>query len=101
MDNRNCKLVKTVNNWHPAREVFSAFVEAHPELGLKNSPVTFRNFCCRHGLALMDLDVMRKPYGLRSPAIFDAERFDDAAFNLMTNRFVHASGLNVAEAEQC
>ena len=80
------KLVRTVNNWHCAREVFSEFIQAHPELGLKNTPVTFRNFCYRHGCALMSLGVMRKPAGLRSPAIFDAERFDQVAFELVTLR---------------
>ena len=77
-------LVKTVNNWHCARAVFSEFVAAHPELGLKDSPVTFRNFCYRHGRALMSLGVMRKPTGLRSPAIFDVEHFDRIAFELVT-----------------
>lgn len=80
----NDKLVKTVNNWHNARDVFSAFVSAHPELGMKDSPVTFRNFCYRHGRSLMSADVMRKPSGLRSPAIFDSERFDEIAFRLIT-----------------
>lgn len=84
MNEANDKLVKTVNNWHSAREVFSAFVSAHPELGLKDSPVTYRNFCYRHGRSLMASDVMRKPYGLRSPAIFNSERFDEVAFELMT-----------------
>jgi hypothetical protein len=79
-------LVKTVKNWHSARVVFSEFVAAHPELGLKDSPVTFRNFCCRHGRALMATGVMRKPAGLRSPAIFDTERFDQVAFELVTLR---------------
>lgn len=98
MEQRKClagnKLVKTVNNWHGARDVFSAFIAAHPELGLKNSPVTFRNFCCRHGAALIAQDVMRKPGGLRSPAIFDVERFDSVAFELITspvNKFVKAN----------
>jgi hypothetical protein len=85
MNRQETKLVKTVNNWHPARLVFSAFVVAHPELGLKDSPVTFRNFCSRHGRDLMRLDVMRKPFGLRSPAIFDSEKFDFVAFDLVTN----------------
>lgn len=80
------KLVKTVSNWHCARAVFSEFIAAHPELGLKDSPVTYRNFCSRHGRALMAMDVMRKPAGLRSPAIFNAERFDQIAFELVTLR---------------
>lgn len=88
MDQSKCvtgnKLVKTVNNWQGAREVFSAFIGAHPELGLRDSPIAFRNFCYRHGGALMALDVMRKPSGLRSPAIFDTERFDGVAFELIT-----------------
>ena len=97
----SAKLVRTVTNWHPARAVFSEFIVAHPELGLKDSPITFRNFCSRHGPALMDLGVMRKPSGLRSPAIIDAERFDSAAFELMTNKFVIASQLGMEEAGQC
>ena len=93
-------LVKTVNNWHSARGVFSEFVAAHPELGLKDSPVTFRNFCHRHGKALMSLGVMRKPAGLRSPAIFDVERFDQIAFELVTMRsFEAAFPEKVREAE--
>lgn len=86
MTQANDKLVKTVHNWHSARDVFSAFVNAHPELGLRDSPVTFRNFCYRHGGSLMASDVMRKPSGLRSPAIFNAERFDEIAFELITKR---------------
>ena len=101
MDIPNSKLIKTVNNWQPAREVFSAFIEAHPELGLRNSPVTFRNFCSRHGNALIQLDVMRKPYGIRSPAIFNIDRFDDAAFNLITNRVMPPTSLNKAEVRKC
>ena len=89
MDQSKCvtgnKLVKTVNNWQGAREVFSAFIGAHPELGLRDSPIAFRNFCYRHGAALMALDVMRKTSGLRSPAIFDTDRFDEVAFELITS----------------
>lgn len=65
------------------------------------SPITFRNFCSRHGPALMGLDVMRKPSGLRSPAIFNAERFDGAAFELMTNRSTNAPQYRVEETKQC
>ncbi len=95
------KLVKTVTNWHPARAVFTEFISAHPELGLKDSPITFRNFCSRHGPALMVLDVMRKPSGLRSPAIIDAERFDSAAFELMTNRYPNAPQYRIEEKGEC
>ena len=98
---KSVKLVKTVTNWHPARAVFTEFISAHPELGLKDSPITFRNFCSRHGPALMGLDVMRKPSGLRSPAIFNAERFDGAAFELMTNRSTNAPQYRVEETKQC
>jgi hypothetical protein len=87
-DIASSKLVRTVKNWHCARAVFSEFIAAHPELGLKDSPVTFRNFCYRHGRALMSLGVMRKPAGLRSPAIFDAQRFDQVAFELVTLRSI-------------
>ena len=79
------KLVITVTNWYSAREVFSAFIAAHPELGLKDTPVTFRNFCSRHGKALISEGVMRKPAGIRSPAIFDSHRFDEIAFDLITS----------------
>lgn len=78
--------VKTVNNWQSARVVFSAFVAAHPELGLKDTPVTYRNFCFRHGRYLLHQDVMRKPYGIRSPAIIDVTRFDQVAFDLLSRR---------------
>jgi hypothetical protein len=78
------RLVKTVKSWSSARDLFSDFVAAHPELGLKDSAITFRNFCSRHGRMLMEQDVMRKPRGLRSPAIFDSERFDRIAFELIT-----------------
>ena len=77
-------LNRTVLNWHSARAVFSAFIAAHPELGLRDSPITFRNFCYRHGKALQQLDVMRNPFGLRSSAIFDTERFDAVVFELIT-----------------
>jgi hypothetical protein len=95
------KLVRTVNNWHCARAVFSEFIAAHPELGLKDSPVTFRNFCCRHGRALMSLGVMRKPAGLRSPAIFDAERFDEIAFELVTLRSTDVPAYLISGSEKC
>jgi hypothetical protein len=78
------RLVKTVKNWSSARDLFSDFIAAHPELGLKDSAITFRNFCSRHGRMLMELDVMRKPRGLRAPAILDSERFDRIAFELIT-----------------
>ena len=95
------KLVRTVNNWHCARAVFSEFIAAHPELGLKDSPVTYRNFCSRHGRALMSLGVMRKPSGLRSPAIFDAERFDHIAFELVTLRSTEVPAHLIPEDEKC
>ena len=94
------KLVRTVSNWHSAREVFSEFISAHPELGLKDSPVTFRNFCYRHGRALMSLGVMRKPAGLRSPAIFDAQRFDHIAFELVTLRSIDVPVHLISEGEK-
>jgi len=80
-------LTRTVLNWHNARDVFSAFIAAHPELGLRDSPITFRNFCYRHGRQLRELDVMRKPSGLRASAIFDADRFDEVAFNILSLRY--------------
>jgi hypothetical protein len=95
------KLVKTVNNWCSARVVFSEFISAHPELGLKDSPVTFRNFCSRHGRSLMAQGVMRKPAGLRSPAIFDVERFDQIAFELVTLRSTEFACLEVSGGEKC
>lgn len=79
-------LVRTVTNWHNARLVFSAFISAHPELGLRDTPITYRNFCYRHGAYLRRLDVMRKPFGLRSVAIFDMERFDQVVFDLLSRR---------------
>ena len=84
-ENQIIPLVKTVTNWHAARPVFSAFIAAHPELGLKDTPVTFRNFCYRYGAALRKLGVMRKPSGLRSPAIIDVNKFDEIAFEFITN----------------
>ena len=77
---------RTVTNWHSARLVFSAFIKAHPELGLRDTPATFRNFSFRHGPLLRELDVMRKPCGLRSTAIFDANRFDEVVFDLLSLR---------------
>lgn len=94
-------LVRTVNNWYCARAVFSEFLAAHPELGMKDSPVTFRNFCCRHGRALMALGVMRKPAGLRSPAIFDANRFDEIAFELVTTWSSKAVFHGISGDEKC
>jgi hypothetical protein len=84
--NESVPLVRTVTNWHNARLVFSAFISAHPELGLKDTPITFRNFCYRHGAYLRSQDVMRKPCGLRSVAIFDAEKFDQVVFDLLSRR---------------
>ena len=92
-------LVKTVRNWHSARRVFSAFIAAHPELGLKDTPVTYRNFCFRYGEELRRIDVMRKPYGLRSPAILNSERFDAIAFELLTNRSVQLKNGNPGDAK--
>ena len=77
---------RTVTNWHSARLVFSAFIKAHPELGLRDTPATFRNFSFRHGPHLRELDVMRKPSGLRSTAIFDVNRFDEVVFDLLSLR---------------
>jgi hypothetical protein len=80
----SASFTKTVVNWHNARAVFSAFIAAHPELGLRDSPITFRNFCYRHGRTLQQIDVMRKPFGIRSSAIFDVNRFDEVVFNLIS-----------------
>jgi hypothetical protein len=87
-ENDHTPLVKTIYNWHPARAVFAAFIKAHPELGLKDSPVTYRNFSYRYGRLLCENDVLRKPFGLRSPAIADTNRFDQFVFELLTkNKF--------------
>lgn len=80
------RLVITTTNWLPLREAFNQFIEAHPELGLKASTNTFRNFSRIHGPSLLEQDVMRKPLGLRSPAIVDGNRFDAAAFELISKR---------------
>lgn len=85
-ENDQLPLVNTVKNWRPARKVFSAFIKVHPELGLKDTPVTFRNFCFRYGRTLCEIDVLRKPFGLRSPAIADAKRFDQVVFELLTKK---------------
>lgn len=85
-DKETVPFKRTVTNWHSARLVFSAFIKAHPELGLKDTPATFRNFSFRHGPLLRELDVMRKPCGLRSTAIFDVNRFDEVVFDLLSLR---------------
>lgn len=72
-----------VTNWRPARDVFKAFLDAHPELGLKYSEATFRNFSRIHAPKLIDLDIIRKA-GLRQPAIADVERFDKPVFDLLS-----------------
>lgn len=94
-------LLKTVKNWGSARSVFSAFIAAHPELGLKDTPVTFRNFCFRFGPQLRQLDVMRKPFGLRSPAIIDSDRFDAVAFELITTQNYGAECQNRSGSQSC
>lgn len=86
LENETVPFKQTVTNWHSARLVFSAFIKAHPELGLKDTPATFRNFSFRHGPLLRELDVMRKPCGLRSTAIFDVNRFDEVVFDLLSLR---------------
>ena len=96
-ENDQIPLVKTINNWHPARAVFAAFIHAHPELGLKDTSVTFRNFCSRYGRRLCDLDVLRKPFGLRSPAIADVTRFDQIVFDLLTKKKVTEKFLPIFE----
>lgn len=49
----------------------------------------------------MSLGVMRKPAGLRSPAIFDAERFDKVAFELVTLRSTDVPANLIAGDEKC
>ena len=49
----------------------------------------------------MSVGVMRKPAGLRSPAIFDAERFDQIAFELVTTREFEASEEKIPGGEKC
>lgn len=100
-ENDRVTLVKTVKNWQSARPVFSAFVVAHPELGLKDTPVSFRNFCFRFGPRLRQLDVMRKPWGLRSPAIIDVEKFDAVAFELLTNVHSRCDINSISRGEKC
>jgi hypothetical protein len=97
--NESVPLVRTVTNWHNARLVFSAFISAHPELGLKDTPITFRNFCYRHGAYLRSQDVMRKPSGLRSVAIFDADKFDQVVFDLLSRREIDGA-IEAAELQK-
>ena len=49
----------------------------------------------------MAMGVMRKPGGLRSPAIFDSERFDQIAFELVTLRPTECDSLGVSGVEEC
>ncbi len=49
----------------------------------------------------MSLGVMRKPAGLRSPAIFDTERFDQIAFELVTLRSSQFVCLEGSGGEKC
>ena len=49
----------------------------------------------------MAMGVMRKPAGLRSPAIFDAERFDQIAFELVTLRSTGFESLCFSGGEKC
>lgn len=76
-------LVVAPKNWAPLRLVFRQFIAAHPELGLRATQNTYNTFTRVHGPALVAMDVLRKA-GLRSPYIADVNRFDAAAFELVS-----------------
>lgn len=78
------KLVITQVGWEPMRTLHREFVEAHPELGLQASEITYKNFCRLFAPRLVDMGVARRVLGVRSPLIADASRFDQAAFDLVT-----------------
>lgn len=80
----------TETKWIPLREAFRQFLEGHPELGIKFSENVFRNFSRIYTPELMEVDAVRKPYKT-SPAIAHIERFDKAAFEVMTKREVETA----------
>jgi hypothetical protein len=78
----------TVNHWVPARIVLQQFVEAHPELGLRYSENTYYNFTRRHALELQAKGVFRRAYS-RAPFTADVRRFDEAAYELVSQGLSH------------
>jgi hypothetical protein len=78
------KIAITVTEWIPIDVAVEQFIEAHPELGLLCTPNTKKNFRRLYGKKLMALDVMRRPGGIRRPSIVHRDRFDAAAYELIT-----------------
>lgn len=78
------KLVVTQTGWAPMRTLHREFIEAHPELGLRASDTTYKNFCRLFAQRLIDMGVARRTMGVRSPLIADSARFDQATFDLVT-----------------
>lgn len=73
----------TVSDWKPARALLSEFVAAHPELGLKFSENTYRNFCRAFSRRLLADDVLRQPHA-RATIIGNVNTFDAATFDLIS-----------------
>lgn len=78
-------LLKTVTNWAPMRQLHTEFIRLHPELGLRATEATYRNFCRVFASQLLAMGVARRTMGARSPLVADVLRFDAAAFDLVTH----------------
>lgn len=79
------KLIHKVSNWKAGRIVLEEFFRLHPELGIQYTENVYNNFIRIHGPSLAEIDVMRKA-GLRSPALLDINRFDEAGFEILTRK---------------
>lgn len=78
-------LVHTVNHWKAGRVVLEEFLRLHPELHIRYTENVYNNFVRIHGNMLAALDVMRKTH-TKAPAMFDVTKFDNVAFDVLTQR---------------
>ncbi|MEC3769050.1 hypothetical protein [Cupriavidus sp. SS-3] len=73
-----------INKWKPAPSLWMQFTQQqHPELNMSGTLDSWFHFNTRHGPRLRELDILRKVPGNRG-TIADSERFEQAAFELLT-----------------
>lgn len=72
------------SNWIPGVSAWDAFVQHHPELGLRSGKWPFYNFLRFHRRSLLAADAIR--FARRRFWIANVERFDEAAFDCATGK---------------
>jgi hypothetical protein len=88
--------MQSPSNWTVGVSAWNAFVQSHPELGLRPGRWPFHNFLRFHRSSLVAADAIR--LARKRFWIAHLDRFDVAAFECATGKFPSATGVNAGGA---